>query len=30
MGAAAVFLADPTTTFHTGDSIVVDGGYTVF
>jgi NAD(P)-dependent dehydrogenase (short-subunit alcohol dehydrogenase family) len=30
MGAAAVFLADPTSTFHTGDSIVVDGGYTVF
>lgn len=30
MGPAAVFLADPTTTFHTGDSIVVDGGYTVF
>lgn len=30
MGAAAVFLADPTATFHTGDSIVVDGGYTIF
>lgn len=30
MGPAAVFLADPTATFHTGDSIVVDGGYTVF
>jgi NAD(P)-dependent dehydrogenase (short-subunit alcohol dehydrogenase family) len=30
MGPAAVFLADPTTTFHTGDTIVVDGGYTVF
>ena len=30
MGPAAVFLADPTTTFHTGDSVVVDGGYTVF
>ncbi len=30
MGNAAVFLADPTNTFHTGDSIVVDGGYTVF
>lgn len=30
MGPAAVFLADPTTTFHTGDSIVIDGGYTVF
>jgi len=30
MGAAGVFLADPTVTYHTGDSIVVDGGYTVF
>lgn len=30
MGPAAVFLADPTTTFHTGDTVVVDGGYTVF
>lgn len=30
MGAAAVFLADPTVTFHTGDSLVVDGGYTIF
>ncbi len=30
MGPAAVFLADTTTTFHTGDSVVVDGGYTVF
>lgn len=30
MGSAAVFLADPTATFHTGDSVVVDGGYTVF
>lgn len=30
MGAAAVFLADPTLTFHTGDCVVVDGGYTVF
>ncbi len=30
MGPAAVFLADPTNTFHTGDTIVVDGGYTVF
>jgi NAD(P)-dependent dehydrogenase (short-subunit alcohol dehydrogenase family) len=26
---AAVFLADPTITFHTGDTVVVDGGYTV-
>ena len=30
MGPAAVFLADPTQTFHTGDSLVVDGGYTIF
>ena len=30
MGPAAVFLADPTTTFHTGDTIVIDGGYTIF
>jgi NAD(P)-dependent dehydrogenase (short-subunit alcohol dehydrogenase family) len=30
MGNAAVFLADPSNTFHTGDSIVVDGGYTVY
>jgi NAD(P)-dependent dehydrogenase (short-subunit alcohol dehydrogenase family) len=30
MGPAAVFLADPTMTFHTGDEIVVDGGYTRF
>jgi NAD(P)-dependent dehydrogenase (short-subunit alcohol dehydrogenase family) len=30
MGPAAVFLADPITTFHTGDSLVVDGGYTIF
>ncbi len=30
MGRAAVFLADPTLDFHTGDTIVVDGGYTVF
>jgi NAD(P)-dependent dehydrogenase (short-subunit alcohol dehydrogenase family) len=30
MGPAAVFLADPELTFHTGDSMVVDGGYTVF
>jgi NAD(P)-dependent dehydrogenase (short-subunit alcohol dehydrogenase family) len=27
---AAVFLADPSITFHTGDTLVVDGGYTVF
>lgn len=30
MGPAAVFLADPTYTFHTGDALVVDGGYTIF
>lgn len=30
MGPAAVFLADPTYTFHTGDCVVVDGGYTIF
>jgi NAD(P)-dependent dehydrogenase (short-subunit alcohol dehydrogenase family) len=26
----AVFLADPTITFHTGDTMIVDGGYTIF
>jgi NAD(P)-dependent dehydrogenase (short-subunit alcohol dehydrogenase family) len=26
----AVFLADPTLTFHTGDTVTVDGGYTIF
>jgi len=30
MGRAAVFLADPTNLFHTGDSLVVDGGYSIF
>jgi NAD(P)-dependent dehydrogenase (short-subunit alcohol dehydrogenase family) len=30
LGPAAVFLADPSATFHTGDTLVVDGGYTVF
>lgn len=30
LGPAAVFLADPANVFHTGDSLVVDGGYTVF
>jgi len=30
MGAATVFLADPAYTFHTGDCLVVDGGYTIF
>jgi NAD(P)-dependent dehydrogenase (short-subunit alcohol dehydrogenase family) len=29
LAAAIVFLADPAHTFHTGDTIVVDGGYTV-
>lgn len=29
-GAVAAYLADPAITFHTGDSIVVDGGYTIF
>ena len=28
-GAIATYLADPTLTFHTGDVITVDGGYTV-
>ena len=30
MGAAGLFLADPTATYHTGDDVVVDGGYTVY
>jgi NAD(P)-dependent dehydrogenase (short-subunit alcohol dehydrogenase family) len=30
MGPVAVFLADPSLTFHTGDCVVVDGGYTIF
>ncbi|MFA9565135.1 MAG: SDR family NAD(P)-dependent oxidoreductase, partial [Acidimicrobiales bacterium] len=30
MGPAAVYLADPRHTFHTGDHLVVDGGYTIF
>lgn len=29
-GAVAAFLADPAVSFHTGDEIVVDGGYTRF
>lgn len=29
-GAVAVYLADPRHTFHTGDAVVVDGGYTIF
>ncbi len=30
MGPAAVYLADPQATFHTGDHLIVDGGYTIF
>lgn len=30
IGVAAAFLADPRLTFHTGDELVVDGGYTKF
>jgi len=30
MGRAAVFLADPANLFHTGDSVVVDGAYSIF
>jgi NAD(P)-dependent dehydrogenase (short-subunit alcohol dehydrogenase family) len=30
VGRAAVFLADPTNLFHTGDSMVVDGAYSIF
>jgi NAD(P)-dependent dehydrogenase (short-subunit alcohol dehydrogenase family) len=29
-GRVAVYLADPSLTFHTGDTVVVDGGYTIF
>jgi NAD(P)-dependent dehydrogenase (short-subunit alcohol dehydrogenase family) len=29
-GPVAAYLADPSVTFHTGDSVVVDGGYTIF
>lgn len=29
-GAVAVYLADPALTFHTGDTLVVDGAYTIF
>jgi NAD(P)-dependent dehydrogenase (short-subunit alcohol dehydrogenase family) len=29
-GTVAAYLADPTLTFHTGDCVTVDGGYTVF
>ena len=30
LGPAAVFLADPDNLFHTGDVVVVDGGYSIF
>lgn len=30
VGQAAVFLADPKNLFHTGDTVVVDGGYSIF
>jgi NAD(P)-dependent dehydrogenase (short-subunit alcohol dehydrogenase family) len=29
-GPAAEYLADPRLVFHTGDTLVIDGGYTVF
>jgi NAD(P)-dependent dehydrogenase (short-subunit alcohol dehydrogenase family) len=29
-GPVAVYLADPSISFHTGDALVVDGGYTIF
>jgi NAD(P)-dependent dehydrogenase (short-subunit alcohol dehydrogenase family) len=29
LGVVAAFLADPTLVFHTGDDVVVDGGYTI-
>lgn len=29
-GPVAAWLADPSHTFHTGDAVVVDGGYTIF
>lgn len=29
-GPAAVYLADPRFEFHTGDTLVIDGGYTIF
>jgi NAD(P)-dependent dehydrogenase (short-subunit alcohol dehydrogenase family) len=29
-GAVAVYLADPSLTFHTGDTLVVDGAYTIY
>ena len=30
LGAVGVYLADPSNTFHTGDTLVVDGGYSIF
>ena len=30
LAAAAVYLADPTQTFHTGDELRVDGGYSIY
>lgn len=30
LGPVAVYLADPDNLFHTGDAVVVDGGYTVY
>lgn len=30
MGPVAVYLADPAPVFHTGDSLVVDGGYSIY
>jgi NAD(P)-dependent dehydrogenase (short-subunit alcohol dehydrogenase family) len=29
-GPAAVYLAGPRIGFHTGDALVIDGGYTIF
>ncbi|MCA1844137.1 MAG: SDR family oxidoreductase [Actinobacteria bacterium] len=29
-GAAAVYLADPANLYHTGDTLVIDGGYSIF
>lgn len=30
LGPACVYLADPANSFHTGDALVVDGGYSIF
>jgi NAD(P)-dependent dehydrogenase (short-subunit alcohol dehydrogenase family) len=30
LGRAVAYLADPTNLFHTGDALVVDGGYSIF